>query len=298
MTPAAMAATRTSPCTGVRAEGVKYCVVCHNPSSIDPSSGNTLDSRRWSTPFIPAQACPTWRASPSRESRFRPHPITTSTVMAGPSAISRQWCSRRTMPAATTARCPGRARTSAPVCHVTSDTNTRRRGTSVRRFGSRLRCLPRQRQFRDRGGHSAANIVANDSQCSTCHGPSSTIDNGSLAVVAAHTTGVDTAIKHFPVQHHQHRPGRGPGQTPVATISVTDPTNSNAPYPIGAAGGPFQQSSSALNLDLAWSTNMLGANGVNNVGSGSNPALPLTINFAARRQGPARRSRTVTVHSP
>ena len=62
---------------------------------------------------------------------------------------------------------------------------------------------------------------------------------------------------------------------------MTDPTNSNAPYPIGAAGGPFQQSSCALNLDLAWSTNSLGANGVNNVGSGSNPAQPLTINFAA-----------------
>ena len=32
--------------------------------------------------------------------------------------------------------------------------------------------------------HSAANIVANDTQCSTCHGPNSTIDNGALQVIA------------------------------------------------------------------------------------------------------------------
>ena len=84
------------------------------------------------------------------------------------------------------------------VCHVTSDINTPQAGNfssapSAAACGS---CHDNV-DFATGAGHSAANIVANDSQCSTCHGPTSTIDNGSLTVVAAHMTGVDTAIKHF-----------------------------------------------------------------------------------------------------
>ena len=45
--------------------------------------------------------------------------------------------------------------------------------------------------------HSAANIVANDSQCTTCHGPTSTIDNGPLQVIAAHTIPANVAAAKF-----------------------------------------------------------------------------------------------------
>jgi OmcA/MtrC family decaheme c-type cytochrome len=46
-----------------------------------------------------------------------------------------------------------------------------------------------------------------------------------------------------------------PGQTPVATIRVVDPTNNNAPYDITAPGNPFLTGSGRLVVDIAWSTN-------------------------------------------
>ncbi len=195
------------------------------------------------------------------------------------------------MPAPTTARCPGRAPRFCAVCHVTGDTNTPQAGNfSSAPSAAACGSCHNNVNFATGAGHSSANIVATDSQCSTCHGPSSTIDNGSLTVVAAHTTGVDTAIKHFQFNILSVS-GTTAGAKPVAIISVTDPTN-NTPYAVGAPGGPFQQSSSALNLDFAWSTNGLGANGINNVGTGSHPAQPLTINIAA-----AAKAGTVTPNS-
>ena len=67
----------------------------------------------------------------------------------------------------------------------------------------------------------------------------------------------------------------GQGQNPQVTFSVTDPTNSDAPYDIHAdesftvcAGGV-----SRLGVNIAWSTTDYA-----NIGSGRLPALPLTIN--------------------
>jgi OmcA/MtrC family decaheme c-type cytochrome len=262
-------------------EGVKYCVMCHNPSSIDPSSGNTLDFK------VLVHAIHTGAGLPNVTGKsftgVTVSPTSNYYIYGYGGAVSD--FSTVVFPqddaSGNNSAVSGPGTRFCTVCHVTSDTNTPQAGNfssapSAAACGS---CHDNV-DFATGAGHSAANIVANDSQCSTCHGPTSTIDNGSLSVVAAHTTGVDTAIKHF-LFNIVSVSNTAPGQTPVATVSVTDPTNSNAPYPIGAAGGPFQQSSSALNLDLAWSTNSLGANGVNNVGSGSNPAQPLTINFAA-----------------
>ena len=262
-------------------EGVQYCVMCHNPSSIDPSSGNTLDFKVLVHKIHTGSSLPTVAGKSFTGATVTP---TSNYYFYGYGGAISDF-SGVVFPqedaSGNNSAVSGPGTRFCTVCHVASDTSTPQAGNfssapSVAACGS---CHDNV-DFASGQGHSAANIVANDSQCSTCHGPASTIDNGALQVVAAHTTAVDTAIKKFQYQilSVTHT---APGQTPVATIKVVDPTNNDAPYPIGAAGGPFQQSSSALNLDLAWSTSSLSVDGINNVGSGSNPAQPLTINFAS-----------------
>ena len=262
-------------------EGVKYCVVCHNPSTVDPSSNNSLDFKVLVHMIHTGSGLPTVAGKSFTGNAVSPTSHYYIYGYGGAVSDFSQVVFPQSDASDNNSAVSGPGTRFCTACHVTSDASTPQAGN----FSSAPAAAPcgachDNVNFATGAGHSAANIVANDSQCSTCHGPSSTIDNGLLAVVAAHTTAVDTAIQHFlfnivSVTH------TGPGQTPVATISVTDPTNNNAPYPIGAASGPFQQSTSALNLDLAWSTSSLSVNGVNNVGSGSNPAQPLTLNFAA-----------------
>ena len=99
------------------------------------------------------------------------------------------------------------------TCHLTNDTNTPQAGNfSTAPSAAACGSCHDNVDFATGQGHSAANIVANDSQCSTCHGSTSTIDNGALQVVAVHTTAVDTAIKKF-LYHIVSVTNTAPGQS-------------------------------------------------------------------------------------
>jgi OmcA/MtrC family decaheme c-type cytochrome len=270
---------------GARTE-VKYCVLCHNPSSLDPSSGNPLDFKVMfhkihmgaSLPSVLGPALPASMGTALSTATsyyifgYRNAISDYSTVVFPRADASNN---NTTVSGAGTRLCT--------TCHNTGDTATPQAGNyasapSVAACGS---CHDNV-DFVTGAGHSSANLPANDSQCVTCHGPTSTIGNGALQVVAAHTTAVDAAIQKF--QYFVVGiTNTGPGQTPVATIKVTDPTNSNAPYDITDPAGPFQNASSRLNLDVAWNTI-----DINNIGSPSAPAAstgtpnqPIVINFKA-----------------
>lgn len=72
-----------------------------------------------------------------------------------------------------------------------------------------------------------------------------------------------------------------PGEFPLVTIKVTDPTNADAPYVISQAGGPYTFGNSSLRVDIAYSV----APDFTNVGSGSagattgTPGQPFGIDF-------------------
>jgi OmcA/MtrC family decaheme c-type cytochrome len=305
---------------GARTE-IQYCVMCHNPSSIEPSSGNSLDFKVMfhkihmglSLPSVSGKSFEGAAVSPTSDyyifgfgNSINDYATTAATIAAieasSPPTSSNPVA---TVPAVGTVPCGeqtgvqyycvdypqadasnNNATVSGPgqrfcvTCHNTNDPNTPQAGNfasapSMAACGS---CHDNV-NFATGQGHSAANLVANDTQCATCHGPTSMIDNGALQVVAAHQTPVDAAIQKFQYSV-VGLANTAPGQTPVATIKVTDPTNNNAPYDITSPAGPFQNASSALNLDIAWNTI-----DINNIGSGSatgttgTPNQPITISF-------------------
>ena len=308
---------------GARTE-IKYCVMCHNPSSFDPSSGNSLDFKVMFHKIHMGQSLPTVSGkslegatltglTPSDYYIFgygnsindyattaatiaaiqTASPPTTSNPVATIPAVGTVPCGELTgvqyycvdYPQAdasnNNATVSGPGQRFCATCHNTSDASTPQAGNfasapSMAACGS---CHDNV-NFATGAGHSAANLVATDTQCATCHGPSSTIDGGALQVVAAHTTPVDTAISQFQFSVVSIA-NTMPGQTPTATIKVTNPTTSNSAYTLSTNPGPFQLSGAALNLDIAWNTV-----DVNNIGSGSatgstgTPNQPITVSFA------------------
>jgi len=306
---------------GARTE-IQYCSICHNPSSFDPSSGNTLDFKVMfhkihmglSLPTVSGKSFEGATVSPTSDyyiygygNSINDYATTAATIAAievssPPTATNPV----ATVPAVGTVPCgettgvqyycvdypqadasnnnttvSGPGQRFCATCHNASDPNTPQAGNfasapSAAACGS---CHDNV-NFATGAGHSAANLIATDTQCATCHGPSSTIDGGALQVVAAHQTPVDAAIQQFQYSVVSIT-NTAPGQTPTATIVVTDPTNNNAPYNITSATGPFQNASSALNLDIAWNTI-----DINNIDSGSatgstgTPNQPITISFA------------------
>jgi OmcA/MtrC family decaheme c-type cytochrome len=116
--------------------------------------------------------------------------------------------------------------------------------------------------------------------CSACHGPGASLAH--LSTAEAHQIPEQVAAAKFEYQV-LNVADTAPGQNPTVTIRVVDPTNGNAPYDIKAAGGPFQNSSASLVVDVAYSTRP----DFTNTGSGSAtattgvPAQPIRIDFKA-----------------
>jgi OmcA/MtrC family decaheme c-type cytochrome len=267
---------------GARTE-VKYCVMCHNPSSIDPSSGNTLDFKGMFHKIHMGADLPTVTGKSFITGASVP--LANYYIFGFRNAISDY--STVEFPqgdaSGNNAAVSGPGQRFCATCHNVSDNNTPQTGNfSTAPSAAACGSCHDDINFATGAGHSAANLVATDSQCATCHGPTSTIDNGALQVIAAHQTPVDAAAAKFQYTVVSVS-NAAPGQMPLATIKVTDPTNNDAPYDITAAGGPFQSGSSSLRLNIAWSTT-----DVNNVGSGSatgpsagTPNQPVVIDFKA-----------------
>ncbi len=261
---------------GPRTE-VKYCVMCHNPSSIDPSSGNSLDFKVMFHKIHMGEDLPSVTGTGTAQSNYYifgyGNSISDYSTVAYPQSDA----------SGNNTTVSGTGQRFCTTCHNVNDAATPQAGNfSSSPSAAACGSCHDDVNFATGQGHSASNIVANDSQCSVCHGPDSTLDNGSLTVVAAHHTPVDSAIAKFQYTVMSIT-NTAPGQTPVATIKVTDPTNGNAAYDITSGTGPFQNSSSSLRLDVAWSTidfNNIGSGSAAAPGSGT-PNQPVVIDFKA-----------------
>lgn len=275
---------------GARVE-TQYCVMCHNPSTVDPYSGNPLDFKQMihkihqgnslaSIQTPPALAL-TGRAELHAGSNttptlnqgywivgFRQSLNNFNTVLFPQDTRNCTNCHKQNLPAATEAANYAAVPTieACGACH--DDVN-----------------------FTTGAGHSPANLPADNTQCVTCHGPTSTIDNGQIQVAAAHVIPDEVAATKFKfIINSVSFTGTAPSIFPVVNFSVVDPTNSNTPYniltdpafagtdpgtgkPVCVGGGAARMA-----LDIAWDTS-----DYTNWGSAAAPAAaswgqPLSLN--------------------
>jgi OmcA/MtrC family decaheme c-type cytochrome len=257
---------------------VEYCVTCHNPSSIDGDTGNTVDMKVMVHNIH------------SRRSTYE---------IVGFGGTRFDWWD---------IHFPQDIRNCA-TCHEESDTDTPQ-ASNFRLVANRAACgtchyddgdidpatgnpypvgdprlLLHEFAIED-GVHPGGFNFSDDTQCAGCHGPTGTVtgSNGRLVQVpVAHEILADTAARAFEYQVVSVT-NTAPGQIPTATIRVRNPlTGTN--YDIADPAGPFQTASASLRLDIAWNNRDLGNLDPNNtllrpVASGA-PFQPIVIDFKA-----------------
>lgn len=158
------------------------------------------------------------------------------------------------------------------TCHEESDANTPQ-ASNWREVPSRQACGTCHDYIDWTAGDHPGGLVFNDDTlCIDCHGPNSTVNNGEVQVAYAHRLPVQIAAEAFEFNIVDVF-NMAVGQTPEVHISVTDPTNGDAPYDLlndpeftTCAGG-----ASRLQVGIAWNTA-----DYTNTNSGSDPAQPMS----------------------
>lgn len=259
---------------GARVE-TQYCVMCHNPGTIDPNSDNTLDFK------VMVHKIHTGNTLPSIQTVSGPN--TTPTLGLGYWIVGYG----DSLSNFNTVLYPQDTR-NCLTCHVQTNPLLTE-AVNFKTVPTMEACGACHDNVNfATGANHGPNIVANDTQCTTCHGATSTIDNGQLQVVAAHVIPEVVAAAKFQyiVKSVTFKSTAG-SLYPVVNFSVVDPTNGNAPYNILTAapfagtdpgtGTPVCADDTArLAIDIAWDTS-----DYTNWGSGVTPSAwgqPISLN--------------------
>lgn len=216
---------------------INYCVVCHNPHSTDGDTGNTVDFKVLIHNI---------------------HSARPDYTIVGHGNRSHNWADLHW---------PQDTR-NCDTCHEESDSNTPE-ASNFRTVPSRSACgtchyddgvaANGEHDFAiEAGTHPAGLQFSDDSQCVDCHGPDGNVISGEgrlVTVEVAHEIRTRTAAARFRFNILSVS-GTAPGEYPVVQFSVTDPTNSDAPYNIHE-DAPFtvcDGGASRLSIDVAWDT--------------------------------------------
>jgi OmcA/MtrC family decaheme c-type cytochrome len=261
---------------GARVE-LQYCVMCHNPGTTDPNSGNSLDMAVMIHKIHTGNTLPSIQTTTVADTTptlglgywivgYKGSLNNFNTVLYPQDTRNCTTCHVQDLPAAPQAADFSNVPTAAScgACHDNVNFVT--------------------------GLNHAGGIQLNDTQCAVCHGPASTLAGGSLQVVASHVipTVVAAAKFLYVVNHVSFTSDVANNIYPVVNFSVLDPTNGNAPYnilttpgfagidpgtgkPVCANGGKGR-----LTIDVAWDTS-----DYTNWGSGNTPATwgqPISLN--------------------
>jgi OmcA/MtrC family decaheme c-type cytochrome len=267
----------------------RYCVMCHSPTTFDAQSGNTVDfkvmihkiHRGESLPSAQPATLPAGQTS-GVIGLGLPYGIygfgaafTDFTEVVFPQDHRNCTTCHEETDADTPQASNYRITVNSAACGACHDATTQQIVNDVPQGPA-----PVLINFQTGQGHSAASLAVQDQDCATCHGPDASINNGDLRTVKVHEIPEKLAAAKFQYTVVSVT-GAAPGQNPVVTIKVTDPTNGDAPYDISDPVGPFNQVGASLTVDVAWNTVDF-----NNRGSGSapaadsgTPALPVRINF-------------------
>jgi len=233
---------------GGNRKDTQYCVTCHNPGTTDPESTNTVDMKAM-IHNIHAGA---------EGGRLPYYIVGYRSTVYDYSEI--HWTQDLR---------------NCQTCHEESDADTPDASNwrLVVNSESCGTCHHSDVNFRTGEGHPAGGFP-DDTSCDDCHGPNATAGGGRWRTAVAHVIPTVEAGKQFQFNVLSVT-NTAPGQFPVVTFSVTDPTNGDAPYNI-QADAPFTQcagGASRLSIDIAWTTQ-----DYTNGGTGVNPGQPVQIN--------------------
>lgn len=242
---------------GARTE-VKYCVTCHNPSSVDPSSGNSLDFKVMFHKIHRGADLPSVAAGGHYYIFGFRNSISDYTADVFPTQDTR----------------------TCYTCHNESDTATPQTvnwkiNPSIEACGS---CHD-DVNFTTGANHSAANLGnLTDTDCVTCHGPTSTIATGSgppatgLLLLPNTLLRVDT-VHAIPVRQYSKQfafsitnVNLSAPATPQVTFSVTDPTVTGHTWNV-LTDAPFTGANcptADIGLNFGWTTADYTNTGVSN----------------------------------
>jgi OmcA/MtrC family decaheme c-type cytochrome len=266
----------------------RYCVMCHSPTTFDAQSGNTVDLK------VMIHRIHRGSELPSVQPAALPAGQTSGEVGLGLSygiygyGLTLHEYDDVVFP---------QDHRNCTTCHEETDADTPQ-ASNYRMTVNSAACgachdattqtivggvpqgpAPVPINFATGQGHSAANLAVQDQDCTTCHGPDATINNGDLRTVKVHEIPEKLAAQKFEFKVLSVT-NTAPGQNPTVTIQVTDPTNDDEPYDIQDLTGPFQPGA-GLTVDIGWNTA-----DINNRGSGSaptadsgTPALPVRLSF-------------------
>ncbi|MEY2689323.1 MAG: hypothetical protein RL375_3522 [Pseudomonadota bacterium] len=134
--------------------------------------------------------------------------------------------------------------------------------------------------------------MSDDAACASCHAAGRYTDRKDIAIAHDFPARLAAAVARFDLRILSVT-ATAPGQKPVVTFSVVDPSNGNAPYDIKTATAFVQPGGvSSLAVKIGWTTAEF-----DNTGSGLPYGQPVTINAlgAAAVAGP---SGSFTVTSP
>lgn len=235
---------------------VEYCVQCHNPSSIDGDSGNTVDFKRLVHNIHSARPDYTiigfgGTAHNWADVEFPQDVRNCQTCHNENNATTPQASNWRLVP----------NRAACGTCHFDDGVA----GNDEHDFAI------------EDGVHPGGFNFTDDTQCVDCHGPDGTVtnDEGRLVrIPLAHEIRTQTAGNRFRMNILEVS-DTGRGEFPSVTFSVTDPTANDEPYDLHT-DAPFTQcagGASRLSINVAWDTT-----DYTNRDSGSLPALPIMMN--------------------
>jgi OmcA/MtrC family decaheme c-type cytochrome len=231
---------------------VDYCVTCHNPSSIDGDTGNTIDMKALVHNI---------------------HSARSDYQIVGYGGTVHDWSDL--VWTQDIRNCD--------TCHQEDDPETPQ-ASNWRLVQNRAACgtchyndgdpMNGEHDYMIQDGeHPLGLAFTDDTQCALCHGPDSTIGGGAVQVEKAHE--IQTQIESQRFQYNiENVFDMTVGMTPTVEISVTNPLDGTY-YDIlndveftTCAGG-----ASRLAVGIAWNTV-----DYTNTGSGTTPAQPISMN--------------------
>ncbi len=222
---------------------VEYCVACHNPSSTDEDTGNTVDMKALIHNIHAGRDGYVIQG-------YGPNPHDYSDI---------EWTQD-------VRNCQ--------TCHEENDADTPQ-ASNWRLVPSRAACgtchfddgIPDNNEHDyaiEDGEHPFDIPLVDDTQCLLCHGPDSDVGGGAYRVAVAHEIPEALAAQEFEYQVVSVSDS-GPGETPTASIRVLNPMDPgyaadplSTAYDINDPAGPFQDGRARLRLDIAWTSVTLG----------------------------------------
>ncbi|HXY98317.1 MAG TPA: OmcA/MtrC family decaheme c-type cytochrome [Steroidobacteraceae bacterium] len=252
---------------------LRYCVMCHNPQSADPASGNSIDLAVMVHKIHSGVNMPT--LNPVTTPPTQPPgsaPLLNIGYWLAPAAAFGNGSAVNNFNTVLFPQDPRYCQT----CHVQStvSTATADLSDSYKLFPSIEKCgaCHDNLNFATGGTAAAGNFhaggVANNSQCTLCHGATAQINNGAWQVQAAHVPQGDTAAAMFQWAINSVTfltPVASGPVYPVVNFQINNPSNSTtwnilaaAPFisndPGIAAATPACTGAARLAIDLAWDT--------------------------------------------